>query len=222
MINILNEIGTSVCHQEISRSFFIQGQLLPICSRCTGIYLGAFLTYIFFLFPSGRKRSGLPSKSIIYILIIFITLMGLDAVSAGFLELRKTNNYIRLATGFLTGIAMVSFLYPISNYILWKHQNNKSIFSKNSEFIGLLFYIFTFYMLIILGWNWLFRIAAVFSILGIIILYLNINLIILILIAKKDQKTKKIMDLIFFIPGTIVLSFFELYLLRLYHLWLRA
>src|SRR5262249_39380666 len=34
-------IGSIVCHQLPGRSFHLWGRQLPVCARCTGIYLGA-------------------------------------------------------------------------------------------------------------------------------------------------------------------------------------
>lgn len=33
-------IGGVVCHQLPDRSFFLAGRQLPVCARCTGLYLG--------------------------------------------------------------------------------------------------------------------------------------------------------------------------------------
>jgi uncharacterized membrane protein len=35
------EIGSLVCHQLPQRSFYFWGAQLPVCARCTGIYVGA-------------------------------------------------------------------------------------------------------------------------------------------------------------------------------------
>jgi uncharacterized membrane protein len=36
---IIFTIGGVVCHQRPERSFFIEGHQLPVCARCTGLYL---------------------------------------------------------------------------------------------------------------------------------------------------------------------------------------
>ena len=38
---LLFPIGSFICHQRPERSFFVGGQQLPVCARCTGLYLGA-------------------------------------------------------------------------------------------------------------------------------------------------------------------------------------
>ena len=32
-------VGSVVCHQLPERSFFLDGRQLPVCARCTGLYL---------------------------------------------------------------------------------------------------------------------------------------------------------------------------------------
>ncbi len=48
-------VGSLVCHQKPERSFHAWGAQMPVCARCTGIYLGAAIGLGF----AGRSRSGL-------------------------------------------------------------------------------------------------------------------------------------------------------------------
>jgi uncharacterized membrane protein len=34
-------VGRFICHQRPARSFFLHGQQMAVCARCTGIYVGA-------------------------------------------------------------------------------------------------------------------------------------------------------------------------------------
>ena len=36
-------VGSLICHQRPERSFFVDGHQLPVCARCTGIYLSGAL-----------------------------------------------------------------------------------------------------------------------------------------------------------------------------------
>lgn len=46
--------GALVCHQRADRSFHLAGAQLPVCARCTGLYLSASLGI---LFAWSRRRS---------------------------------------------------------------------------------------------------------------------------------------------------------------------
>jgi uncharacterized membrane protein len=43
---VVYAIGTVVCHQRPERSFHLWGAQLPVCARCTGIYLAAAMTSV--------------------------------------------------------------------------------------------------------------------------------------------------------------------------------
>ena len=43
----LEYIGSLVCHQAPYRTIQIGGKFLPLCSRCTGIYLGFLLGILY-------------------------------------------------------------------------------------------------------------------------------------------------------------------------------
>ena len=40
---LLFPVGAFICHQRPERSFFLHAQQLPVCARCTGLYVGAAL-----------------------------------------------------------------------------------------------------------------------------------------------------------------------------------
>jgi uncharacterized membrane protein len=44
--------GALICHQRPERSFFVGGAQMPVCARCTGLYVGAALAAPVALFAS--------------------------------------------------------------------------------------------------------------------------------------------------------------------------
>lgn len=38
--------GALICHQRPERSFFVAGQQLPVCARCTGLYVGGAAMFL--------------------------------------------------------------------------------------------------------------------------------------------------------------------------------
>jgi hypothetical protein len=49
-------IGSIICHQISARSFYLWSLPLPVCARCTGIYVGAAVTAL-----AGMARTPDPS-----------------------------------------------------------------------------------------------------------------------------------------------------------------
>jgi uncharacterized membrane protein len=55
-----------ICHQRPERSFFVHGVQLPVCARCTGLYVGAALAVPLALIAA----SSLPSRRARYALLL--------------------------------------------------------------------------------------------------------------------------------------------------------
>jgi uncharacterized membrane protein len=45
-VAILNALGALICHQLPERSFFLAGSQLPVCARCTGLYLSGVAGFV--------------------------------------------------------------------------------------------------------------------------------------------------------------------------------
>src|SRR5512137_462061 len=73
----LDAIGYAVCHQIPERSFHVGAFVLPLCARCSGMYLGA-VTGLVFQALVGWKRARLPHWSILAVLGIFVAAFGID------------------------------------------------------------------------------------------------------------------------------------------------
>jgi Predicted membrane protein (DUF2085) len=50
-------LGALVCHQRPERSFHVWGGQLPVCARCTGLYLAAAAGVVFTWIRAGRHRA---------------------------------------------------------------------------------------------------------------------------------------------------------------------
>ena len=75
-------VGAAICHRITSRSFMINGRQVPLCARCTGMYLGVALSFAV-LFLAGRgRRTNLPPLPILLVLVGFIGIMGVDGINS--------------------------------------------------------------------------------------------------------------------------------------------
>ncbi len=139
----LDVLGFAVCHQIVSHSFVIGGHPLPVCARCTGIYLGAgvSLGLLAILRPGA---TGLPSPGMITLLsLMFLTMVadGLNSTVQSLPEghgLWETTNLLRLSTGSLAGMALAFVLYPLFNDTFWHRDRvrNESSLAQPFEIFG--------------------------------------------------------------------------------------
>lgn len=93
-----------VCHQETARCVHIFNFPLAVCSRCLGIYLGVFFTILAQLI---QYKIFLPNHRPVIVLMV-------PTVADFILEkfIIYENDWIRLITGLLFGIAIVFLLNP--------------------------------------------------------------------------------------------------------------
>jgi uncharacterized membrane protein len=96
--NAVYSIGDRLCHQKAERSFFINDNQMPFCSRCTAIWLGLAIGLGVMVF----YRIQLNEK-LLFIVIAGLAPTGIDGIGQlfGFWE---STNIIRVVTGLTVGI----------------------------------------------------------------------------------------------------------------------
>ena len=97
-LNFVYSCGDKLCHQKAYRSFFINGNQMPFCSRCTAIWIGITIGLCFMIF----YKIVLDEKFLILI-IIGIVPIAIDGIGQ-LLHLWESTNLIRTITGLLVGI----------------------------------------------------------------------------------------------------------------------
>lgn len=109
-----------VCHQLPSRSFFLFGYPLAVCSRCLGIYFGFLAGMALYPFLKGFSSLSLP-KNRTFLLLSFPIV--LDTIG-NFFHIWSTSNWIRFATGFLWG-CILPFYFIIGIADLFIHLTQR-------------------------------------------------------------------------------------------------
>lgn len=95
------------CHRKPERSFFWKGKQFPVCARCTGFHLG-YVSFPFFLF------SVLTLDLWVTLLLIIPTYV--DGLTQAFCN-RESNNFLRLTTGFMASVGMMSLISITGTFI---------------------------------------------------------------------------------------------------------
>jgi len=185
-------MGYGVCHRITSHSFLFNGRQLPLCARCTGMYLGAALTFIT-LFLAGRSRwSDLPPIRVLFALLVLVGLMGIDGLNSyshffpNAPHLYEPQNWLRLLTGLGTGIMMGSVMFPALAQTLWKEQEYRPSIQSLRELAGMVLIMFAAWLLIMSNQPAITFVLAIISVAGLLMLLASINLVIGLIIIRKD------------------------------------
>ncbi|MBC8390054.1 MAG: DUF2085 domain-containing protein [Actinobacteria bacterium] len=214
MINFLvDKIGASVCHQLPARSLQIGDIILPVCARCSGIYIGFFISAIVLFILFRKRENGLPPLYIIVILALFLISTISDGIISNFASF-NTNNTIRFITGYLCGIAMITIIYPIFNFQYFKESNDTAIFSRPIKFIVYILVSAAFISIVLLRINFLGYFFYYFNAFSIVFTFFFINLLIVLLIPLLSQKAANLLSKYLAAPLiiSIALSVLELFI----------
>ena len=110
-MTVFSYVFSFLCSQDPSRSFAIAGRLLPFCQRCTGVYLGLGISFVYLL-ASRHYKKGLPPRSVIYVNIASLLIMPVF----GFHFLDPGSAW-RFWSGLIFGNAIASLLLPAASIV---------------------------------------------------------------------------------------------------------
>jgi uncharacterized membrane protein len=232
----LDAIGYAVCHRLDSHSLHIGDIQMPLCARCTGEFNAAFIALIFQGFI-GRKRSKLPNRGILAMLILFFLAFAIDG-SNSYLALMKTNypgafsnipnlyvtdNTARVFTGSGMGIAMASVLFPMYNQSVWRIPEEKQSLAWPQ--FGLLICIILMFDFGMLTQNaFILYPVAILSTLGVLLLLSMVFSIVWIMVMKQDNAFDHLRQLWLPAVAGLTLAFLlilsiDLFRFNLTHTW---
>jgi uncharacterized membrane protein len=113
-------LGYAVCHRIDSRSFHLGERALPLCARCSGMYLG-FVTGWVWLGLTRPAAGGFPPRRIMVVLAGLGLLFAIDGLNSyvqlipGIQGLYPPHNTLRLLTGSGVGLSLAMILFPAFN-----------------------------------------------------------------------------------------------------------
>ena len=106
---------------------------MPLCARCTGIYIGVFLAFCF-LFLKKRMDAGKPfSKGQAILTALMILPIGIDGLGS-YLGFWESNQLMRVLSGCLVGAVVPGFLLLAVNFDPMQ-ENKQPIYEKTTELL---------------------------------------------------------------------------------------
>lgn len=117
-------IGYAVCHRIDVRSFHLGERQLPLCTRCSGMYLGVMWGLLYQALRRPRY-GGMPSKSVAIASGILAFAFAADGINSylslfpGWWHLYTPNNTLRLISGTGMGLVLAILIFPTFNQTVW-------------------------------------------------------------------------------------------------------
>lgn len=209
IFTVVEWLGFAVCHQIPERSFNYGSQIIGICARDTGIYMGLLAGFIFLTVLNRDHQRGFPPWWAILFGFCGIGLMGLDGLTS-YSGFRSTSNEIRLITGALAGTALPLVLVPMFNYQAWKEGSNDPVIKDVWHFLAYLGAVLVTVLMFQYRPNWLFWPMFIVTGFSIAFAFIYVNMILVMLVPWFAGKAERVWQLT--VPALIaaVMGFAEL------------
>jgi uncharacterized membrane protein len=193
----LDTIAYAVCHRIPERSFFLGGHQLPLCARCSGTFLGVLLTLIT-LTALGRSRaSRLPPPRVLAVLASFFLLWALDGLNSfltfypGVPHLYEPQNWLRLSTGMLNGLALGTVVFSLLQFSLWHRPRPEPALHGWRELLLLVGLSALLVSLFISGNPALLYPLALASALGVVVMLTSTTTVVVLIATRRENSVRQ-------------------------------
>ncbi len=185
LLDRLRALDGGICAQLPGHSFYPGGQQLPLCARNTGIYLGFALGFLTLLGAGRMRASRLPRLPVALLLVALVGLMAVDGFNSLFLDLGlphlyQPQNLLRLLTGLGAGVAMVAFITPVTNALLWRREDLRASFTSFGQLAIVAPLLLLAFLVVGSQTAWLLYPIAILSSLGLALALTLVNMVFLV------------------------------------------
>jgi uncharacterized membrane protein len=218
-------IGYAVCHQIDLRSFHLGERRLPLCARCSGMYLGAMLGLLYQTII-GPRRGGMPSWQVSLVLGLLVMGFAGDGLNSylhlfpGAPGLYEPQNWLRLLTGSGMGMVIAIVLYPSFNQTIWKNWDPRQAVG-NWKSLGGLFILTLLLDTVVLIENPLILYPlALISAAGVFVILSMVYSMILVITFKSENCFQSLSHLILPLTSGFGIGLLQIVLIDLLRFWL--
>ena len=197
-------VGYAVCHRIDVRSFHIGDRPVPLCARCSGMFLGAMLG-LFFQIVQGRKGKMPPViASVLFSLLVLAWVVdGSNSflmLIPGLPSLYQTTNVTRLLTGTGMGLAVSAFLLPSFIQTMFTKWRDVSSFDNWQQILGLFLAAAVMDVLILSEIPWILYPLSLLSAMGVLVLLVMVYSMVWVMIFNHENIYERVGQL--FMPLT--------------------
>ncbi len=217
-------IGYSVCHRIDLRSFRIGDRPLPLCARCSGMFLGAVLGLVYQI-AQGRKGK-MPPVAVLVLFGFLALAWALDGSNSFLMltpvipSLYQTQNWTRLVTGTGMGMAISAVVLPAFIQTMFMRWEDRSGLGAWRQVLGLFAAAAVMIGLILLEIPWILYPLSLLSAAGVLILLIMIYSMVLVMLFNRDNTYHRLRQLFMPLLGGYTLALMQIGLIDLLrYLW---
>ena len=193
-------IGYAVCHRIDLRSFHLGDRPLPLCARCSGMYLGAMLGLAYQAWRAPR-RSGMPPRPILVVLGIFVIAFAMDGINSflsifpSWVSVYTPQNWLRLATGTGMGLAIAVVLFPAFHQAVWQVEDRRPAVNSLGSFLGLVILAILLDLLLLSRIPAILYPLALISAAGVLVLLTMVYTMIWLMVFRRENSHQSLKQL---------------------------
>jgi uncharacterized membrane protein len=208
-------VGYAVYHRIDLRSFHLGDRQIPLCARCSGMYLGAMLGLAYQLLI-GRRRTGIPSWKIILPTSLFVFAFIFDGGNSflnlfpGAPQVYQPSNTLRLMTGTGMGLAIAIVLYPAFNSSVWRLIDRRPALTSFYSFAILVIIALALDILILFEKPFILYPLSLISAAGVIVILTMVYTMLLMILFKVENRYNHFRPMIYAILGGLTVALLQI------------
>ncbi len=213
-------IAYAVCHRIAARSFFIGERQMPLCARCTGMFLGALLSLGYQEFI-GRKKGNFPAWPILSIFGVFVAAFGIDGLNSylhlfsGLLGIYEPQNWLRLLTGTGMGLSIAVVLFPAFNQTVWSDVKPEPVLTNWRQILILILLALGVDLLVLAGIPFILYLIVFLSVGSVLVLLSMAYAMFWVLVFKKENLYQRLAQTALPLTGGLAVAILQIAILDL-------
>ncbi|MEW6716078.1 MAG: DUF2085 domain-containing protein [Chloroflexota bacterium] len=211
-------VGYAFCHRIDLRSFHLGERPLPLCARCSGMYLGALLTVAYQAVLAPR-RGGEPKGFFIGLMGFFALMFVVDGVNSflsffpGLSLLYMPQNWTRLVSGTGMGITMGMILYPVFNQTVWRDWEAESPLRSWRHLTGLLVLAAVLDLCLLSENPLILYPLALLSVMGVLLILTMVYTLVWLMVCRSENRFERPAQLLLPLSGGFGTSMLQVVLM---------
>jgi uncharacterized membrane protein len=188
----MDAVGYAVCHRIPSHSFMINGQPMPLCARCSGMYLGVLLGMVI-QFTRGKRWGGFSRKwlialSLLAVLFVVDGMNSFGGLVLGWDLLYPAQNWLRVITGLGVGLLISALIYPIFTQTSWNIWNQEAALDGIGPALAVVIGSVLLVVGLISGSPLILYALAILSVIGVVVILTMIYTVMLLMLFKQENR----------------------------------